>query len=425
MAFTPIKTALPIEEVAEYLSIDPAHFSQATAEPVAHRFCGSNCGDLWVTYSWGSRTGLSRDALARATAQAEIEVGRYLGKPLTPRQEGRSFQIYPSKQPCFFSGMRFKIGEHLADYHPFVPQLLGSASFAGGELNFESTWGNGWDDIVRLVFEIALGENETLTEDAIVFYAGGRFGEQVGALRNAIAIDVEEVAPRLWRVEAVFHCWDLIDPRYQLQPAPEPHQYTVINLTTPDYWIESIEVGVMRPQLALPTATFFYEATSCCSRSDCQFCRSQVEEVTGVWRNDGPDHVYAWPATWDEASQSWLEEEPVPCQCMRWPSSVHITWWDSYCPPTPRSELCDEVKEAVALLAGARVTVNNCDCDCGKDQWFRELQVDTAKVVGAGRYVTPKRLNSYFGTLQGEQMAYDRLQALLPIEQLMVSHGSH
>jgi hypothetical protein len=177
----------------------------------------------------------------------------------------------------------------------------------------------------------------------------------------------------------------------------------------------------MRADNTQHTVHFYYDDGISCGDPLCTPCAEQ--RVEGVFRSLG-NRITAFPAQYDSESDTW-EPYTDDCICGRWPYAAEVTYYTSYCPPTPRNELCPELREIVALLAGARVQVNDCDCDCGAGQWFRSLQKDLAIVTGAGRYVSPSKLDNPFGTRQGEQMAYDRLRALVGTNTVVVKHGRY
>jgi hypothetical protein len=335
-----------------------------------------------------------------AIAGAEREIERYVGKPLVPKRRDRLIHIPHDYSPYF--GFKTRIGPHLEDYVPYKAVSLGTVSVPdeGDEsptntIVFSDMDGDTLNETVTLTLSI----EDAVDPESVVVYLPGEFGELAGRIRplRGVAVSADTLTITL-------DCWQVVDRRIQRLP-----RCAVSNLLYDNIYVTSLEIGYMALDRTVPQATFYYEEeTHLCGLPSCTICEENI--LYGVTESSG-EWVTVYPATLNEETGEYERVVWDVCGCMRQPYNVKITYYESYCAPTPRSELCEDVKMAIALLAGARLQTGTCDCECTDQQWLRSLNKDTAVVSGQGRYTTQARLDCPFGTLHGEQMAYDRLRA--------------
>jgi hypothetical protein len=395
--YTDLPVRLSLQECVRLLQINPAHFCSASADPVAFGPCGPGCDDFWAERNW-SGAPLSRDSLARAILQAEIDVEKAVGLPLTPKARTHSLDAPNYRDPR--QGYKYAIGSHLAGYYPRKPQLLTSCPVVLDDYD---------EDGLTETATITFAAPAALDPAALVFYVDGQFGRPAGRIWPP-----RDVAAADGMVTVHFDCWQVIDRRYLLLP-----RLVIVNLLEQSSYLLSISVGVMVEDRAQPQVVYVYdEPAATCGRPDCTACTERI--TYGVLESIG-DVVTAWPARYDESAGNWVRSsEPTDCSCVRFPSTLHITTYHSFCPPTPTEELCDPIKWIVALLAGARVQTGYCECDCSSSAWFRGLQKDAANAFGT-RYMTSDALACPWGTRIGEQQAYSALRAAVG---LVVKHAA-
>lgn len=395
--YTDLPIRLSLQECTSLLQINPAHFCSATADPVAFSPCSTNCDDFWAERSW-SGSPLGRESLARAILQAEIDVEKAIGRPLTPAARTRSFDAPNYRDPR--AGYKYAIGEHLAGYWPRRAQFLTTSTI---ELRDEDE--DGLSESAVITFD----EPDDFDESALVFYVAGQFGRPGGRIWPPRSVSLTGGV-----VTVVFDCWQVIERRYLLLP-----KMTIVNLLSSDSYISSIDIGVMVEDRTAPQVIYIYdEPAATCGDAGCAACTENISY--GVLESVG-DVVTAWPAVYDEVSGEWTRSDAVPgCGCLRFPSALHITTYHSFCPPAPTSPLCDPIKWVVALLAGSRVQVGHCECGCSSNAWFRGIQKDVANTFGT-RYMTSDALACPFGTRLGEQQAYSALKASVG---LVVQHAA-
>lgn len=395
--YTDLPVRLSLQECVRLLQINPAHFCSATADPVAFGPCSPGCDDFWGERNW-SGSPLSRDSLARAILQAEIDVEKAVGQPLTPKGRTRSFDAPDYRDPR--KGYKYALGEHLAGYWPRRPQFL-----AEGQIVLEDCDEDGLAERAAITFSVPEG----LDPAALVFYAGGQFGRAAGRIWPPKSVAVADGVATVH-----FDCWQVIDRRYLLLP-----KLVIVNLLSSDSYLLTIDVGVMVEDRTEPSVIYIYDEESAgCGQPDCAACTERVSY--GVLESVG-DVVTAWPAVFDEAAGEWVRSDaPRDCGCLRFPKLLHITTYHSFCPPTPTNELCDPIKWIVALLAGARVQTGHCECECSASAWFRGLQRDQANSFGT-RYMSSDALACPWGTRAGEQQAYNAFKAAVG---LVVQHAT-
>ncbi len=385
--YTDLPVRLSLQECTSLLQINPAHFCSATADPIAFGPCGPGCDDFWSERNW-SGSPLSRDSLARAILNAELDIERAVGTPLTPKSKGRIFDAPDGKDP--FLGYRYQVGPHLAGYYPYRPEFLGSAS-----VTFDDLDEDGLEEVAYIEFTAPAGFDPA----TLVLYTSGFFGRPGARIWPPTSVEVED-----GRVRVTLNCWQVISRRWLLLP-----KMTIVDLTNSDTYLEKIDYGIMVQDRSLPQAVYIYdEPAVTCGNPDCSACNERV--AYGLLESTG-DTVVVWPAQYNVDTLAWERTlTRDECTCARLPRQVHITTYNSFCPPTPRDELCDPVRWAIALLAGARVQVGHCECDCTVSAWFRSLQKDQANAYGQ-RYMTQDMLACPFGTREGEFMAYNAIKS--------------
>ncbi len=385
--YTDLPIKLSLQECTSLLQINPAHFCSATADPIAFGPCSPGCDDFWAERNW-SGSPLSRDSLARAILNAELDIERAVGMPLTPKSKGRIFDAPDGKDP--FLGYKYQVGTHVAGYYPYEPEYAGVAS-----VKFEDLDEDGLEEVAYIEFDAP----ENFDPATLVLYASSFFGRPGARIWPPASVEVEE-----GRVKVGLHCWQVVSRRWLLLP-----KLVIVDLLSSDTYLEKIDYGFMVQDKSLPQAIYVYdEAAVTCGSPDCTTCNERI--AYGVIESVG-DFVTVWPAQFNAETQTWERTlARQDCTCLRFPRQVHVTTYSSFCPPTPTSELCDPVKWAIALLAGARVQVGHCECDCSTSAWFRTLQKDQANAYGQ-RYMTQDMLTCPFGTREGEFMAYNAIKS--------------
>ena len=423
MAYSALTTRLPLDECAEIIGANPAMFNQAFANDLVGP-CGTECSGLWTEWTWQTSTGLSRSDLARTVALAEAEIANYLGRPLAPTARTLSVSVPPNPDAnTLFMGMHVALPRYLDGYVPFTAQYVGSVDLVvGGEegdpvtISYVDEEGDGYAEMAYIVIEATTA----IDENNLIIYAGGGFGlpaSQIRPFTSVTYVDVGEVRTMTVRIPR----WQIIKPELLFTRSAAPN--VAIDLLTPGIEIESIDFGYMAEDNTAPRVRFAYTApTYSCGQLDCHACAQSYQY--GDWRADGEGRIWIYPAEYNEETGLWEEVNLLDCICGRRPSSATITYYDSLSAPTPRSELDLTLKQAVAVLAGARFTRVRCDCDCGNAMQFRLLQVDMGVVAGAGRYTSAACLNSPFGTRVGEQDCWNALQNYVGASGLVVRHGS-
>ncbi len=385
--YTDLSIKLSLQECTSLLQINPAHFCSAHADPIAFGACSPGCDDFWAERNW-SGSPLSRDSLARAILNAELDIERAVGMSLTPKAKGRIFDAPDHKDPLL--GYKYQVGPHLAGYYPYRPYYLGVAG-----VQFDDLDEDGLDEVAYLEFDAP----PDFDPAALVLYASGSFGRPGARIWPPASVEVTE-----GRVRVGLHCWQAINRRWLLLP-----KMVSVNLLDSDSYLERIDYGVMVPDKTLPQAIYIYdEPTVTCGQPDCTVCNERIGY--GLLESVG-DMVTVWPAQFNEETLLWERVAAAEnCTCYHFPKQVHVTTYTSFCPPTPCGDLCDPIKWAVALLAGARVQTGHCECDCSASAWFRTLQKDQANAYGQ-RYMTQEMLACPFGTREGEFLAYNAIKS--------------
>lgn len=412
MAFSALETALPLDECAQRIGANPALFNQSFVANLIGA-CGTDCSGLWVEWLWQVETGLSRDALAHQLLVAENEIASYLGRPLVPKRKRQFFDIRPDPNGCnLFTGMHLHLSEYLEDYWPYVPEELGTIALE--DATAEDQDNDGFPETVAF----AVTADTAVEPEALVAYVGGRFGVLGSQIRPVTDIThVDILGERTFTIR--IPVWQLVKP--ELLYSRTFGNNAALDLTDGDIFVTSVAFGYMRQDKSSARARLYYSTPAVtCGNDGCAACTDTY--VDADWRTDGA-RIWVYPAEYDPDDDSWTASSLLDCTCGRRPSSVEIVYYDGISPATPRSELSENLKEAVSLLAAARFTRVRCDCECGNAMQFRTLQRDLAMVEGAGRYTTAAKLNCPFGTRYGEQEAFNRIAAMTGGAGLVVKHG--
>jgi len=393
--YTDYPIRLSLQECVRLLQINPAHFCSATADPIAFGPCSPACDDFWAERNY-SGSPLSRDSLARAILNAELDVEKQVGMPLTPKPKARILDAPDDKNP--FLGYKYVIGPHLAGYYPYKPSYLG---------NYRIELLDNDEDGLNETARIRCPAVADLS--ALVFYAPSLFGRDGARIWPPRLVTVVD---DVMTVE--FDCWQVIDRRKLLLP-----KLVIVELLNDESYLSTLDVGIMVEDKSMPQVIYVYdEPPVACGNPDCTACTERISY--GLLESVG-DTITTWPATWNEETLEWERNvDRAACTCLRYPAQVHVTTYHSFCPPTPTSELCDPIKWVIALLAGARVQIGHCECECTASAWFRNLQRDQANSYGQ-RYMTQGMLEIPFGTREGEYLAWNALRSSIG---LVVKHAS-
>lgn len=427
MARASTPTLLSLDDFAATLGINPAHFNGAYAGTLAYPSCG-DCHDFWSQYAWQCNTGLSRERLAMTIAEAEQQVSSYLLRPLLPVMRTK---VFPYRgYSCLSDGKPgYYIGDHIENYKPYVWRQETTVTTDDNSILFEDQDDDGFAEVAVIRFSSA---TVISTCDLGLFYAG-HFGESTWRISPFKAATVTyDALNEEWDVVITVESWKLIDPQQWELPPSDANTVgccmRAINMLTGDVFVSDLVVGRLAQSIDFPLVEYIHEkASGCCGDPNCLACT--VNRTYGCY-NDlirQPGVVVPTPATYDEDTESWCESYTFS-SCSSSPKMVRINYWVGCTDDYVENDLCGEclnpaLKQIIALLAMARLSLGQCECDCNVGQNWRMLGEDLGVAKGGGRYHSFRTLDNEFGMLRGEIMAWQRLRAYMG-NKVSVTYGS-
>jgi hypothetical protein len=430
MARASTPTLLSLDDFADTLGINPAHFNGAYAGDVAFPKCG-DCHDFWSQYAWQCNTGLSRDRLAKVIAEAEQTVSNWLLRPLMPTMRTKTFRYQGYANCSGYGRPGYYIGDHIEGYKPYVWVQAAEVSTDDQSIVY---YDEDNDDFAETAVITFTSETVLSTCDLGLFYAG-HFGESTWRItplkRASVTWNAQD---EVWDVELAVESYKLIDPlHWESLPSKQNTigccMRAIDMMTVDDVFVAELVVGRLSQSVDFPLVEYIHEkASGCCSNPNCLACTAN--KTYGCYndqtRMDGI--VVPTPGTFDEETESWCEAQSFS-SCTSTPVMVRINYWVGCTDDYVENDLCGEclnpaLKQIIAYLAMARLTMGSCECDCNAGMQWLGLGEDLSKNTGAGRYFSFGTLDNPFGLLRGEVMAWQRMRAYLGTK-VNVSYGGY
>lgn len=416
MARASTPTLLSLDDFAQQLGINPAHFNGAYGGDTIFQHCG-DCKDMWSQYSWQCTTGLNRERLAMTIAEAEQQVSNYLLKPLVPQMRTKIFQYRnhtcysPNGKPGYY------IGDHIENYKPYVWESFIDVNADDESFLYYDLDGDGFAEVGVLSFS---SEDLVSACDFGVFYSG-HFGQATWKISPVKKTTITHNSlTGNWDVEIHIETWKLIDPE-QWEELPSESNTVgccmrAIDMADSDRLVTELHVGKLVQSVSFPLVEYVYEkSVGCCSDPDCQACTVNISYgcYTDLTRESGI--VVPSPATFDEDTNSWCETTTV-ATCTSVPKMVRINYWVGCTDEYEGNDECGDclnpaLKQIIAYLAMARLQMGECECECNSGGQWRKLGEDLSFNKGGSRLMSYEVLNNPFGMLRGEVMAWQRLRA--------------
>jgi hypothetical protein len=417
MARATTPTLLSLDDFAQTLGINPAHFNGAYAGEFIWAPCG-DCRDFWSQYSWQCNTGLSRDRLAMVIAEAEQQVSRYLSRPLTPTMRSK---VFPYQSHTCVDGKKpaYYIGDHIENYRPYVWTDLFEASVEDMTLTYYDLDNDDFAETGRIEFST----DTAITDCDIGVFNAGHAGEAAWRISSPKNITVTyNSGTEEWDVVVDIEVWKLIDPERWEEPPNKANLIgccmRALDMSNVENLVTAVSLSRLVESVDFPLVEYIYEqAASCCNSPDCLACT--VNKTYGCYTDQARESglVVPTPATFDEDTQSWCSTSTLS-SCSSVPRMVRIYYWVGCTDEYDGNDRCGEclnpaLKQIIAYLAMARLTMGSCDCDCNAGMQWKSLGEDMSVNTGGGRYFSFETLSNPFGLLRGEIMAWQRLRAYL------------
>jgi hypothetical protein len=433
-----------LDEWAQIMGIEPAHFNGATADPIAHSLC-SECVQLWPQTPGQNSAMLSREEVALAIASAEQDIESYLGVPLKPTLKCKTFAyqpcgspsalvptsvwdhrnwgLAPQKLPSYYVGdcPVFSWGQETYESLAFPSKEEGTISFVDLD-------GDNFSETALLIAYLEDPEVVPRPCEVTLFYPDGCGDplQQICPLRNVVVDYSDDTGLGEIRIEV--WAWQLIRPELWSAPVGGGDgnaacQVSAIDLLDSNVYVEELEVCHHTFKPWTPMVEFGVEQTGqiCgCDSDGCHICSPQTFPGCLLAGTRAPGFVVPVPARWDDEECGWVAYTPLDLNCLGvTPSFVRIHYWhgciDDGCDPSdPSAATCHALKQVTAILAAARLPKTVCACDCTDYAWFDGLKRDLSySTRSEGTFFLSQELvNNPFGTRSGEIQAYRKLKLL-------------
>lgn len=428
MARADTYTLLSLDRYAKILGINPVHFAGATAGeyfPLRNR-----CSDIWLQRSWMFADAVSREDLALAIRDAEIDIANELGfwpAPCWTVQEIRQYPRHHRRDVYRYGGrnVRGQMLSIIAEYGKIIQAgqravaLVGTATVAGGTLVYSDTDSDGFTERATITLPT------TLTDASeIKVFITGYSGTPAWEIRDPFYKVISDGS-----VEIRFYAWQMIDPDlWETYPtiATLDGPVAIDLIDVDDVLVQTVEVYREYTPTTGVSSTFYWEPTPSESLIDglCGFCGGAGCEACVLTTQDGCLHVrdanrgvvVPQPATYDADEGAWEGDCFTKC---RDPDFVKIWYYSGdfdqrYLAGHSLDPLPQVWANAIAWLATARLERPLCSCgnvQALSQKWQNDLAAVSSTQQQAQSYQNaPDVLTNPFGSRLGEVMAWRRVQ---------------
>ncbi len=408
-------TLLPLDTWAKIMQINPAHFNGATLGTVMPDNGG--CPNGWAQYSWMAQGRTSREELAQAIHEAEWEIARVIGYPVSPTWITNEPHPYPK---IFMPDAIGYGGKNVAGQHKCIKAKWGKIG-SGGRRALT---------IVKLAAAVTLtdadgdGVNETATvfwpttltdACAIKVYFAGHSGELEWEVRPA---RTKVISAGVFT--ATFWVWQLIETTLW-EALPTEADFASVDASIGTNVVNTVDIYYEYNDTTAVQSMFYWEGEPStnfycsCGSPTCVHCGHTTQDGCLTVRNVDAGLVVPAPATYDEVDGAWESTSWTVCHD---PDLVNIWYYageqsDAYLAGTSCEPMPFYLQQAVAWLATARLERPLCDC-ANVVALFDDLRrdfADTARDI-TGHNLTLGLLDNPFGTRKGEVKAWQRISAL-------------
>lgn len=384
-----IPTLLPVYQFAKVLGLHPLHIMGVTYPNSSA--ASSVCVNAIQQYSWQDADGVSREELAWAITEVELQLAEYLGfwpMPTWTVDERVDLQQRPG---YWFNSLKDVRGDL------FSVKASRGHIISGGRRSKTLI-----DDAVAIVYSDADGDgyNETATisvttsvtdpEEIAVYYPGlsGDDDWEVRPITVAISAGTATITCRREQL-VVKNLYERLDA-------------SVINGATDASFLTTVDVYRKYNDPSVQAQLVWRGIDYCCDDGSCGSCGLTIQTACMTVKDKKLGLVTLTPAEWDSDEFTYASPEV----CGRRPDYVRLWYRSGYqdrSQPNYNIQMAREMQLAVAKLAIAKLDRMICSCKAVSDvqsHWSTDLRKNVS-VQGKGTTykVTPYELdNNPFGT---------------------------
>ncbi len=425
------RTILSLDRYARILGVNPAHFNQlGTGDDDVPMPFEARCKDVWFQHDWQNSDRVGRDDLARQIETAEEDIASSLGFWPGPVWIEKEVHPFPRHfyRDVYDSGLNVRWQRKsiqprwskLIEAGRRAVTFIANAEELGGELTYSDEDGDGYEETAT----ITVPTTETQPCE-IKAYWPDEDGDPEFEIRDPRSVSIVGGTATL-----VFFSWQLV-PLDLWEAFPTVNNpLAPLKINDPANRLTEVDVYREFSDFSQPSSQFFWENrprnihplfdAQCnnCNGNGCPACSLESLDGCLFVRDVDLGIAVPVPASFDEESQSWSEQNFVNCRA---PDQTKI-WYrageldEKFLSGRSCEPLKQKWAEAIAWLATARLY--RPFCSCGTVEKFQSnMRRDLAKTEPDGTsYVTTEAdLDNPFGTRKGEVMAWRRVNKLARI----------
>jgi len=426
MARASTPTLLSLDRWAKILGIAPPHFNGAAipgTSPVVFPVSGS-CSGIWPQYSWQADDQVSREDLARAIHNAEMDIRREVGYSPAPEWIAQEVHRWPASGRPEWGGYVRNVNGHGMGFKTAwgkvieagrrATTLIDTPTTGAGELVYSDPDGDGFSELATITVSTSLTSAE---ECEVKVYFASKVAAPEWEIRPLKSVTISGGT-----LTITADSWLFIDPDLW-EAFPTDDGFSAINISGTGNFVTSVDVYREYTDHSQASAQYLWERSSgggwtlgvgwCpdCGGSGCVVCSMPTQDGCLSIRNAETGIVSPSPATYDVDNAQWNTAVFTNCDS---PAQVKL-WYKAGEIDDRRlsGATCDPLSEywaiTIAMLATARLERPLCACNnvvAVAEDWRKDLSMTTSAVS----YFTPSDvIGNPFGTRKGEVMAWMRV----------------
>lgn len=360
------RTSMPIARWAEIMGINPLHFQGVVAESVKPI---TVCEQPWFQYEWQEADRVSREAVARAIADAEEQLEGVLGFSLLPRWY--SNERHPAPVPArpdvfnvaqqgvrgFSQAIRLKRG---------YVQTFGQRTKAVIQAGRPIVWSDPDNDNYKEIGTVTATTTVTDVNEIALYYPSqnGADRYEIRPLRS-VAISGGTVTITFRRELAVLE---------ELQVGMDATQ---VDGMDDDNFLGTVDVYRVYTDPTTQVQFLWEPLVYCCSDGSCVQCQFVAQTGCMTIRDKRAGMVAYRPATYDSDTGEWTSTSwsdwRTPDQLRCW----YKAGWRDENAERPDHQMDSKWERAVAYYAASLLDRGVCECN-NLHAWIERWRTDLA-----------------------------------------------
>jgi hypothetical protein len=399
MAFAELVTKLPLDRWAVHMGINSLHWNGVQIPAIEKTLCDS----AWCTWEWQSSDRVSREEVARAIAQAESDIERYVGYRLLPSWEVDEWRATdrPYRREMSFAGSTgFRgYGRSVeAKWKWFITGGIRKQDLvdAAAAIIYSDADSDSYDETAIVTVTVVAG---TLPCELAVYYPGKAGAERWRIRPIAVSITGTTATIAFRREQCVLEAlWDELTT-----------SWSAVDGMVDANFLDEVDVYRITNDPSTQATLVWEPGGSCsCNGTGCTACTFNVQTACLHLRGEPRLAFLAYNAAeWDAVDE---EFDSRALSVGRNPDAVRLFYRAGYESPLvdcPYTEMDSELERVIAIYAASML--DRPPCGCAEQQWERWAK-DLGFVGGASELasynLSAQDLNNPFGTRAGAVFAW-------------------